>query len=74
MSDTCPTCGQTVRVVGSDEGTMHYAPARSRDEMIQLAALALTDADAIHGVAHTVWYRRRAEAVLIAAGVIEAAA
>lgn len=26
MSERCPTCGAAVRVVGGEEGTMHYEP------------------------------------------------
>ncbi len=35
MPKHCPMCGAAVRVVGSDEGTMHYQPcdeARLRSE------------------------------------------
>ena len=30
MSEHCPTCGQGVRVVGSEEGTMHYEQEKPR--------------------------------------------
>lgn len=40
MSEHCPTCGQPVTVVTSDEGTSHYEGAAAKQERERLVALA----------------------------------
>lgn len=31
MAECCPTCGSTVVVIATDEGTCHYEPVRTED-------------------------------------------
>jgi hypothetical protein len=41
----CPTCGSCVRVIGSDEGTMHYEPSQQiTGDMVSNGAYALHEA------------------------------
>jgi hypothetical protein len=57
VSEHCPTCGATVRVVSGDEGTSHYEPLGTVEalakevapmaEQLQGAVSALTEARAL---------------------------
>lgn len=72
MSDLlahCPTCGSTVYVVSSDEGTSHYRPrdADVREELTYLLRQALTT----DGGHHKQWYLEQiAEALDVDVSVV----
>lgn len=49
MSEHCPTCGASVKVVGSEEGTMHYEPgARVLGRELERLRAVVMDAERMY--------------------------